>query len=119
MKYLCGRMKSDYQYSASIVYNNFPWLLNPTEKQIKSIEVAVNEVLAARQNHPISTLADLYNPTSMPFDLVKAHNDLNKVVDIAYRPQPFISEEKRMEFLFDLYEKYTADIFTKEKKKTL
>ena len=117
MKYLCGRMKSDYQYSASIVYNNFPWPLNPTEKQIKSIEEAVNEVLFARDNHPNSTLADLYNPTSMPFDLVKAHNDLNKVVDVAYRPQPFISKEKRMEFLFDLYEKYTADIFTKEKKK--
>jgi hypothetical protein len=53
----------------------------------------------------------------MPPELVKAHNELDKAVDLAYRPQPFISEAKRMEFLFELYEKYTADLFTKEKPK--
>ncbi len=53
----------------------------------------------------------------MPPALVKAHNELDKAVDLAYRPQPFTSEAKRMEFLFELYEKYTADLFTKEKPK--
>ncbi len=53
----------------------------------------------------------------MPPTLVKAHNELDKVVDLAYRSQPFTSEAKRMEFLFELYEKYTADLFTKGKPK--
>ena len=53
----------------------------------------------------------------MPPALIKAHNELDKAVDIAYRPQPFTSEANRMEFLFGLYEKYTADLFTKDKKK--
>lgn len=54
----------------------------------------------------------------MPPALVKAHNELDKAVDLAYRPQPFVSEAKRMEFLFELYEKYTADLFTTEKIKS-
>jgi hypothetical protein len=53
----------------------------------------------------------------MPPALVKAHNELDKAVDLAYRPQPFTSEANRMVFLFELYEKYTADLFTKEKPK--
>jgi hypothetical protein len=53
----------------------------------------------------------------MPPELVKAHNELDKAVDLAYRPQPFISDANRMEFLFELYEKYTADLFTKVKEK--
>jgi len=51
----------------------------------------------------------------MPPVLIKAHNELDKSVDLAYRSQPFTSEANRMEFLFELYEKYTADLFTKEK----
>ena len=53
----------------------------------------------------------------MPPSLVKAHQELDKAVDLAYRPQPYPSEAKRMEFLFELYEKYTANLFTKEKVK--
>jgi hypothetical protein len=53
----------------------------------------------------------------MSISLRKAHNDLDKAVDLAYRSQPFTSEANRMEFLFELYEKYTADLFTKEKPK--
>ena len=53
----------------------------------------------------------------MPPALVKAHNELDKAVDLAYRPQPFTSEANRMVYLFELYEKYTADLFTTEKKK--
>lgn len=113
VKNVCGRIKSDFRYSIDIVYNNFPWPENPNEKQIKAIEVAAQKVLNARLLFPNSSLADLYNPLTMPPALTKAHQELDKAVDLAYRPQPFISEAKRMEFLFELYEKYTADLFTK------
>ncbi|HCY42601.1 MAG TPA: SAM-dependent methyltransferase [Prolixibacteraceae bacterium] len=112
---LCGRLKSDYRYSNSVVYNNFPWPENPTDKQVKAIETAAQKVLDVRLEFPNSSLADLYDPLTMPPALVKAHNELDKAVDLAYRPQPFTSEANRMVFLFELYEKYTADPFTKEK----
>ena len=117
VKYTCGRMKSDFRYSNSLVYNNYPWAENPTEKQIKTIEEKAQKVLDTRAEFPKSSLADLYHPLKMPPALTKAHNDLDKAVDVAYRPQPFTTEAKRMEFLFELYEKYTADLFTKEKEK--
>ena len=82
-----------------------------------AIETAVKKVLEARAEFPNSSLADLYDSLTMPTSLVKAHNELDKAVDLAYRPQSFASEAKRMEFLFELYEKYTADLFTKEKVK--
>jgi len=62
-------------------------------------------------------LADLYSPLTMPPALVKAHNELDKAVDLAYRPQPFTTEANRMVFLFELYEKYVGDLFSGEKKK--
>lgn len=117
VKFVCGRLKSDFRYSNSLVYNNFPWPENPTEKQIKAIENAAQKVLDARAAFPNSSLADLYNQLTMPPALVKAHQELDKAVDLAYRPQPFATEAKRMEFLFELYEKYTAGLFVKEKKK--
>jgi type I restriction-modification system DNA methylase subunit len=116
MKSTCGRMKSDFQYSASIVYNNYPWPENPSEKQIKTIEEKAQNVLEVRASFPNSSLADLYNPLTMPPALVKAHNELDKAVDAAYSKQAFTSEAKRMEFLFELYEKYTAGLFVKDKK---
>ncbi len=119
VKTTCGRMKSDFRYSNTIVYNNYPWPLNPTEKQIKAIETAAQKVLDARLQFPNSSLADLYDPLTMPSALTKAHNELDKAVDLAYRSQAFTSEANRMVFLFDLYEKYTADLFTVAKKKKL
>ncbi len=117
VKTVCGRLKSDFRYSKDIVYNNYPWPENPTDKQIKAIEEKAQKVLDARAEFPNSSLADLYDPLTMPPALVKAHNELDKAVDLAYRPQPFTSEANRMEFLFELYEKYTATLFTKEKPK--
>jgi hypothetical protein len=117
VKNICGRLKSDFRYSKDIVYNNYPWPENPNDKQVKAIETAAQKVLDARQQFPNSSLADLYDPLTMPPTLVKAHNELDKSVDLAYRPQPFTSEANRMVFLFELYEKYTADLFTKEKVK--
>ncbi|HEY9220896.1 MAG TPA: DNA methyltransferase [Lutibacter sp.] len=119
VKYTCGRLKSDYRYSNSIVYNNYPWPENITEKQTKAIEEKAQKVLDTRLEFPNSTLADLYGAYSMPPALVKAHNELDKAVDLAYRSQPFTSEAKRMEFLFELYEKYTAGLFSKGKVKKL
>jgi hypothetical protein len=58
----------------------------------------------------------MYDNGKMPPKLVKVHIELDKSVDLAYRSQPFTSEAKRIEFLFELYEKYTADLFTKVKK---
>ena len=85
-------------------------------KQIKAIEVAAQKVLDARLLFPNDSLDDMYSINSTHLALTKAHNELDKAVDLAYRSQPFTSEAKRMEFLFELYEKYTADLFTKEKK---
>ena len=62
------------------------------------------------------SLADLYDPLTMPPDLVKAHQALDKAVDLCYRPQPFPNETKRIEFLFELYDKYTAGLFFQKKK---
>jgi hypothetical protein len=116
VKTTCGRIKSDFRYSNEIVYNNYPWPENPTEKQIKTIEEKAQTVLDVRASFPTSSLADLYSPLTMPPALVKAHNELDKAVDAAYSKQAFTSEAKRMEFLFELYEKYTAGLFVKEKK---
>lgn len=115
VKNICGRLKSDFRYSKDIVYNNYPWPENPNEKQIKAIEEKAQNVLDARLQFPNSSLADLYDPLTMPPILLKAHNELDKAVDLAYRQQPFTSEAKRMEFLFELYEKYTADLLQKKK----
>lgn len=112
-----GRLKSDIQYSNGIVYNNFPWPETPNEKQKESVEKAAQTVLDVRAKYPESSLADLYDPNTMPPDLVKAHQALDKAVDLCYRPQPFTSEAKRIEFLFELYDKYTAGLFVKEKTK--
>ncbi len=119
VKYVCGRLKSDFRYSKDIVYNNYPWPENPSEKQKEAIEKAAQKVLDVRDSYPSSSLADLYSPVSMPQTLAKAHHDLDKAVDLAYRKLPFGNDIKRMEFLFELYEKYTAGLFavvTKRKK---
>jgi len=63
-----------------------------------------------------AVIADLYDPNTMPPVLVKAHQQLDKAVDLCYRPQPFPSEAKRIEYLFELYEKYTGGLFQPEKK---
>ena len=116
VKYVCGRLESRFRYSKDIVYNNFPFPENPTGKQITAIEEKAQKVLDARAEFPASSLADLYDPLTMPPALVRAHAELDRAVDLAYRPQPFTGEANRMAFLFELYEKYTANLFTAEKK---
>ena len=106
VKYICGRLKSDYRYSKDIVYNNFPWPTNPTNKQIKTIQQKAQAVLNARAKFTNNTLAHLYDPLTMPTVLIKAHNELDKAVDLAYKPKAFTTQAGRIEFLFDLHEKY-------------
>jgi hypothetical protein len=114
---MCGRLKSDYRYSNSVVYNNYPWPINPTEKQINAIEIAAQKVLEARKIFPNSSLADLYDPLTMPSILLTAHQSLDKAVDLCYRPQIFPNELSRIEFLLGLYEQYAAPMFKNEKRK--
>jgi type I restriction-modification system DNA methylase subunit len=111
IKHSCGRIKSDYRYSNTLVYNTYPFPLAPTEIQKKKVEEAAQVVLDTRAKHTGSTLADLYDPLTMPPDLVQAHQALDKAVDLCYRPQAFGSELVRIEFLFGLYEQYTAPMF--------
>ncbi len=110
-----GRLKSDYRYSTKFTYNTFPWP-NSTDAQKKKVEEAAQAVLDTRAKYPGSSLADLYDPVTMPPDLVKAHTALDKAVDLCYRPQAFTSELSRIEFLFGLYEQYTAPMFGGEGK---
>ncbi len=114
---VCGRLESRFRYSKDIVYNNYPWPENITERQKQTIEVAAQKIIDIRKLFFESTLVDLYKTETMPTSLVKAHNELDKAVESAYRKQTFTSEPNRLDFLIELYEKYTADLFSKEKVK--
>ena len=117
MRVVCGRLKSDYRYSNKIVYNNYPWPEQPTAAQKQAVESAAQGVLDARAAHPGASLADLYDPLTMPSDLVKAHHTLDKAVDKCYRTQAFTTDAKRVEYLFELYERYTKGLLAEEKVK--
>ncbi len=114
MKTVAGRMKSDYQYSASLVYNTFPWPSNTSDKFKLSIEEKAQVVLDARFGFPEATLADLYDPLTMPPVLLKAHQALDKAVDAAYGKKSFKTEAERVAFLFDLYQQYTSLLSTEK-----
>ena len=117
VRYVCGRLKSDFRYSKDIVYNNYPFPENVSDKQKQKVEIAAQKVLDTRAKYPDSSLADLYDPLTMPPDLVKAHQTLDKAVDLCYRPQPFVSELNRIEYLFSLYEAISVPLLKVEKKK--
>tara|TARA_B110001450_G_scaffold74322_1_gene70792 strand:- start:113 stop:2851 length:2739 start_codon:yes stop_codon:yes gene_type:complete len=117
VRYTCGRLKSDYTYSNQIVYNNYPWPKDLSDKNKKAVETKAQKVLNVRAEFPDSSLADLYDPLTMPPKLVKAHNELDKAVDLCYRPQAFTNENARIEYLFDLYNQYTAPLLNEKKLK--
>jgi hypothetical protein len=106
MRVVAGRLKSDYRYSAKLVYNNFPWPAS-NEKQKSQIEKLAQKILDARQAEfdldSTASLADLYDPRSMPIALRKAHQALDKAVDKLYRDEGFNSPEERVTFLFNRY----------------
>ena len=127
MRYTCGRLKSDFRYSNTIVYNNFPWpefseiskQNRPLAFQIKAqaaIETAAQTVLDVRAKFQSgkqpATLADLYDPLTMPPELLKAHQKLDAAVDKAYEAsggkKSYKSDAERVAFLFELYQKLTS-----------
>jgi hypothetical protein len=108
IRYTCGRLKSDFRYSAGIVYNNFPWPESPSDKQRAAIEAAAQGVLDARAQFPQSSLADLYDPLTMPPALVKAHQVLDAAVDAAYGRRSFRNDAERVAFLFERYQAITS-----------
>ncbi len=125
MRTTCGRMKSDYQYSAKITYNNFPWpegrsglqprtasVENETfaaaSRSYKAIEACAQAVLDARAVHENASLADLYDPLTMPANLLKAHQALDKAVDAAYGYKGVNTDAARVAFLFERYQQLTS-----------
>jgi hypothetical protein len=108
-----GRLESRFQYSGSMVYNTFPWP-RPMPEQRAKVEACAAAVLAARKPHlppgGMNTLADLYDPLTMPPALSKAHADLDRAVERCYRPEPFRSDRERVEHLFRLYEQLTSPL---------
>ena len=117
VRQFCGRLKSDFRYSKDIVYNNYPWPEAQSARQRAAVEAAAQAVLDARKAFPNATLADLYDALAMPPALVKAHADLDRAVDLCYRPQPFENDRQRVEYLFALYEKLTAPLIAPAKKR--
>jgi hypothetical protein len=118
MRTTCGRLKSDYSYSNTIVYNNFPWPQSPDEKKHSAIEAAAQAILDARAMYPDSTLADLYDPTAMPPELQDAHRKLDKAVDAAYGYKGGKDDAARVAFLFERYQQLTSLLPIAHVKKT-
>jgi type I restriction-modification system DNA methylase subunit len=125
VRVVAGRLESRFQYSGTMVYNTFPWPESASEEQQARVRAAAEEVLKQRiecgdgrlgflpkanEQGWRCSLADLYDPLAMPKPLVKAHAELDRVVDRCYRKEPFTSERQRVEFLFALYEKLTTPL---------
>ena len=107
MRTVTGRLKSDYRYSGSVVYNNFPWP-TPTEEQKAKIEETAQAILDARALYPDSSLADLYDETTMPPELRKAHQQNDKAVMQAYGfDVKTMTESSCVAELMKLYQKLT------------
>jgi len=112
VRYVCGRIKSDFRYSAQIVYNNFPWPQKLDNEHRVAIESAAQSVLDTRATHRGATLAQLYDPNTMPADLVKAHAALDRAVDAAYvadgGAKKYSGDAERVAFLFRRYAELTS-----------
>jgi len=104
VRQVCGRLESRYRYSANLVYNNFPWPIQPSEKRRGEVEAAAQLVLDARSEFAEATLADLYDPLTTPRKLLRAHAKLDRAVDACYRSPRFASDRQRVEFLFTMFE---------------
>jgi len=103
-----GRMREDYQYSNTIVYNNFP--VPPLSEAMKEkLTIAALRVLDVREYHCEQTLAELYDPDKMPQDLRDAHAAVDALVDSIYSKKPYETDEQRLSDLFAMYERMTAE----------
>ena len=126
MRFTCGRLESRFRYSNTIVYNNFPWpgfAGEPlSDKHRNTIEQAAQCVLDARAQFAEASLADLYDPLTMPPALLKAHQKLDTAVDAAYQPsggkKTYASDAERVAFLFELYQRIISLLPAAAAKKT-
>ena len=117
IRYTCGRLGSGIRYSKDIVYNNFPWpALQANNHQ--AIEACAQAVLDARAAHPKASLADLYDPLTMPANLLKAHQVLDKAVDAAYGYKGVATDAARVAFLFERYQALTSLLPVEKTKKS-
>ena len=113
MRTVAGRLKSDYRYSAKVVYNNFPWP-EVTEVQKDKISKTAQAILNARALYPDSSLADLYDELTMPVELRRAHQANDKAVMEAYGlikivdgKKTWLTESETVARLFEMYEDIT------------
>ena len=109
MRTVCGRLKSDYRYSKDIVYNNFPWC-DPAPEQKAKIEQTAQAILDARAKYPDSSLADLYDETTMPPELRKAHQANDKAVMQAYGFSLKMTESECVAELMRMYQRLTEKL---------
>lgn len=108
VRVVCGRIKSDFRYSNTIVYNNFVWVTNLNDDDKGLLNKTAQAILDARDLYPNSSLANLYDPVTMPVELVKAHEANNKAVDKAYGYTGSDDDASRVAFLFKKYEELTS-----------
>ena len=104
---VCGRIKTDFRYSKDIVYNNFPFP-RISDRQRNELSELAQQILFQREMHSEKTLAELYDPDTMPAELKEAHHQLDLAVERCYRSKPFESDEERLAHLFHLYERMIA-----------
>ncbi|MFV0540124.1 MAG: class I SAM-dependent DNA methyltransferase [Aestuariibaculum sp.] len=112
-----GKLKTDYRYSSTLCYNTFPFP-DITTKQKENLNQYVFDILDERAKHPSKTMAQLYNPTTMPKGLLQAHQALDLAIEQCYRLQPFKNDTERLEYLFKQYEEMVKKdtLFAKVKK---
>jgi len=117
VKNIGGKIKTDYRYSAKLCYNTFPFPEIST-KQKENLNLYVFAILDERAKYPSKTMAQLYDPDTMPSGLKKAHQELDEAIEQCYRLQPFKNDTERLEYLFKLYEEMIKKdtLFAKEKK---
>lgn len=109
VKYTCGRLESRFRYSKDIVYNNYPFPKEVSDKNKLSVEQKAQNILDIRAEFIDNSLADLYDSLTMPPKLKKAHQELDNAVDKCYTNKKFKNDKTRIEFLFKLYEKYVEE----------
>lgn len=96
-----GKLKTDYRYSSGLVYNTFP-IRRLSPQRIKEIERVITDILDLRE-YEGGSLAYLYNSKTMPISLKEKHQELDGIVERAYRQKPFNSDEERLSTLLTLY----------------
>lgn len=105
---VAGRLETRIRYSSVLCYNTFPFP-HISESQETALKNQALRIIDIRENFSEKTMADLYDPDTMPQELQEAHSNLDKIVELCYRSKPFSNDEERLEYLFNLYEKMILD----------